>query len=131
MIKEDSIDPVGSYENRYFAVINEHGVIQYANDELIKCIHVDNDNAAQEVFLNFLSGVDSKNLKEALQLAGFAANPSYLKIDLLNSCVHKLAWHITRLKTNAEKPALFICIGHDTKNEKPTDKGSNELAKTP
>ena len=121
-----------SYETSYFTVINKHGVIQYANAGLTKCMHIDTNIQKEEVIFNLLSATSSKNLKEALQIAGFAAKPCYLKMDLLNSSVHRAAWHIVRLKITGNNQDLFICIGHEIKIEKPTNKkGSYKLANTP
>jgi PAS domain S-box-containing protein len=131
MLNEERTAPVESYENHYFAVINDHGVIHYANTELVKCIHIENKKPRNGVFFNFLSSVCSNNLKEALQMAGFAAHPAYLKMNLLNGSVHKAAWHITRLKSASKQP-LYICIGSETNNEKPTNtERAAELANTP
>ncbi|THU34774.1 PAS domain S-box protein [Niastella caeni] len=132
MPNEDKIAIAGTKKDYYFVVINERGVIQCANDELADCIHIENTISPKNLFFNFLSPVGAKNLKAALLKAGFAATPSYLKMDLLNSSVHKADWNVVRLKTTNEKPGLFICIGHKTNNEKPTNKnGSHELANTP
>lgn len=131
MIKEGSTEPVAPYENNYFAVIDEHGVIQYANDVLMKCLHIE-DGQQQKQFFDVLSPAGFSKLKEALQQAGFAANPSYVKMNLLNSRVHKAMWHIARLKTSGKIPALYFCIGRQIEHEKPTNKkGSYELANTP
>jgi PAS domain S-box-containing protein len=132
MTKEDKITIEESYEDNYFAVINEHGIIHYANDQLANCIHIENTLSPKNLFFNFLTPVGAQSLKEALLRAGFAANPSYLKMNLLNSSVHKAAWHIAKVKTTGERPGLFICIGQKTNNEKPTNKnGSYKLANTP
>jgi PAS domain S-box-containing protein len=130
MTKEDNHKTIEeNYEDYYFAVINGNGVIQYANNQLANCIHIENTISPKNLFFNFISPVGAQHLKDALQRAGFAANPSYLKMNLLNSSVHKAAWHIARLKTTDGMPELFICIGHKTNSEKPTNKnGSYELA---
>jgi PAS domain S-box-containing protein len=131
MTKGGKITIEETYEDNYFAVINEYGVIHYANDQLANCIHIENNISPKSLFFKFLTPVGAQSLKEALQQAGFAANPSYLKMNLLNSSVHKAAWHIAKVKTTGEKPGLFICIGHKTNNEKPTHKnGSYELDNT-
>jgi len=132
MTKEERPDPVASYENDYFAVINEHGTIQYANDKLIRSLHIENNGEWQGQFFDFLSPAGFTTLKEALQCAGYAANPAQINMDLLNSRIHKAAWHISKLKTTGKMPALYFCIGHETENEKPTNKkGSFELANAP
>ncbi|WP_207510825.1 PAS domain-containing sensor histidine kinase [Longitalea luteola] len=120
MIEEARTTIANSYETQYFAVIDEHGVIQYANDHLTSCIHIENSVTARNLFYNYISPLGTQQLKEALQTAGFAANPSYLKMNLLNSSIHKAAWHITRLKTTGNKAGLFVCIGYKTDLEKPT-----------
>lgn len=132
MTNEDKITIEETFEDNYFAVINEHGIIHYANDRLANCIHIENALSSKNIFFNFLTPVGAQSLKEALLRAGFAANPSYLKMNLLNSSVHKAAWHIAKVKTTGERPGLFICIGQKTNIEKPTNKnGSHELAYTP
>ena len=132
MTKEERPEPVASYENNYFAVINEQGIIQYANDKLIRCLHIENNGEWQGQFFDFLSPAGFKTLKEALHCAGYAANPAQINMNLLNSRIHKAAWHISKLKTTGKMPALYFCIGHETENEKPTNtKGSFELANTP
>ncbi|WP_205513423.1 PAS domain-containing sensor histidine kinase [Longitalea arenae] len=109
-----------TYENYYFALINEEGVIQYANEELTTCIHIENSIASRNLFFNYISPLGTQQLKNALRNAGFVANPYYLKMNLLNSSIHKAAWHIARLRTTGNKTGVFICIGH--KNiEKPSD----------
>jgi PAS domain S-box-containing protein len=118
-----------TYDDHFFAVINENGVIQYANDHLQHCIHFEIANPWKNLFFHFLSPVGVQNLKDALQEAGYAATPSFLNMNLLNSSVHKAAWHIARLKTTGDKPPLFICIGQKSIIEKPTNKnGSYALA---
>lgn len=129
MTKEEKVTITDACEDNFFAVINEDGLIQYTNDRLQNCIHIENANPSKNLFFHFLSPVGVQNLKDALQEAGFAANPSYINMNLLNSSVHKAAWHIARLKTTGKTAPLFICIGHKTINEKPTNKnGSIELA---
>jgi len=130
MTKEDNQTTIEeNHEDYYFAVINENGVIQYANDQLVNCIHIENTISSQNLFFSFISRVGAQHLKDALQRAGFAANPSYLKMNLLNSSVHKAGWHIAKLKTTDGMPGLFICIGQKANSEKPTNKnGSYELA---
>jgi PAS domain S-box-containing protein len=120
MPEEASQTIAHNYENYYFAVINEQGVIQYANNELTTCIHIENSIPAKDLFFNYISPLGTQQLKDALHKAGFAANPSYLRMNILNSSVHKAAWHIARLKTTDNKPGLFICIGRKTNIEKPT-----------
>lgn len=119
MTKEDQPTIVDSYEDRYFAVIDDHGEIHYANDRLVNCIHMESNAPAKNLFFKYISPLGSKQLKVALQKAGFAANPSRLNMNLLNSSVHKANWHIAKLKTTGTIQDLFICIGHTTKNEKP------------
>lgn len=121
MTEEANATIVNTYENYFFAVINEHGVIQYANEQLTDCIHLENSTSAPNFFFNYISPLGTQQLKDALQKAGFASNPSYLRMNLLNSSVHKAAWHIARLKTTGNKPGLFICFGHKTNIEKPTN----------
>lgn len=122
MTKDDNNTFAEPNDDSYFAVINMHGVIQYANDQLINCIHIENAISPKNLFFNFISPAGAEHLKDALESAGFVANPSYLKMNLLNSSVHQAAWHIARLKTTGDMPDLFICIGSKTNNEKPTNK---------
>src|SRR4051812_16497039 len=129
MTKEEHFAIATAFEDNYFAVINENGAIHYANEKLVNCIHIENTHPCQNHLFNFLSPGGVTNLREALQRAGSAANPSYLKMNLLNSAVHPAAWYIARLKTAGNTPALFICVGHETNSEKPTNKnGSNQWA---
>ena len=121
MTKEDQPTIADSYEDNFFAVINEHGVIHFANDLLTNCIHLESKAPAKNLFFNYISPLGTKLLKDAFQKAGFAANPSYLKMHLLNSSVHKANWHIAKLKTTGNMPHLFICIGQEAKNEKPNN----------
>jgi PAS domain S-box-containing protein len=125
MTKEELITIADIYEDDYFAVINEHGIIQYANGQLENCIHIDTTNPSKNLFFHFLSPVGVQNLKDALQEAGYAGNPSFLNMHLLNSTAHKAAWHVARLKTSCNRPALFICIGQKKIIEKPTNKNSS------
>jgi PAS domain S-box-containing protein len=120
MTKEDQPTIADTYEDNFFAVIDEHGVIQYANEQLANCIHIESRGAAH-LFFNYISPFGAMQLKDALQRAGYANNPFYLKMDLLNSSVHKANWHIARLKTGTQRPDQFICIGHKTNIEKPTN----------
>jgi PAS domain S-box-containing protein len=119
MTKEAQPTIEDSFEDCYFAVINENGVIHFANDLLVNCIHIENNSTAKNLFFKYISPLGSRQLKAALQQAGFAANPSRLDMNLLNSSVHKANWHIARLKTTGPMQDLFICIGHKTRNEKP------------
>lgn len=121
MTKEELVTIADTYDEDFFAVINESGVIQYANNQLANCIHIGNTNPWKNLFFHFLSPVGIQNLKDALQEAGHAASPSFLNMNLLNSSVHKAAWHIARLKTTSNRPPLFICIGQKTIIEKPTN----------
>lgn len=121
MTKEDRPTIVDTYEDRFFAVINEHGVIHFANDLLMNCIHLESKAPAKNLFFNYISPSGTKLLKDALGKAGFSANPSCLKMNLLNSSVHKANWHIAKLKTTGKMSELFICIGQETKNEKPNN----------
>jgi PAS domain S-box-containing protein len=120
MTKEDKGAIADTYEDYYFAIINEEGVIQYANDQLVQCLNFEKNIPSTNLFYSFLSPVGAELLKDALQKAGFAANPSYLKMNLLNSMVHKANWRIVRLRSTANKPELFICLGYKTNFEKPT-----------
>src|ERR1044072_594129 len=120
MTKEDQATIAGTYEDNYFAVIDEHGVIQYANDPLANCIHIESRGTAN-LFFNYISPIGATQLKNALQHAGYAANPFYLRMDLFNSSVHKANWHIAKLKTATQRPEVFICIGSKTNIEKPTN----------
>lgn len=120
MTKEDQPTIAGTYEDNYFAVINEHGIILYANDPLANCIHIESRGTAN-LFFNYISPIGTEQLKNALQHAGYAANPFYLRMDLFNSSVHKANWHIAKLKTSTQRPGLFICIGSKTNIEKPTN----------
>jgi hypothetical protein len=97
MTKEELITIADIYEDDYFAVINEHGIIQYANGQLENCIHIDTTNPSKNLFFHFLSPVGVQNLKDALQEAGYAGNPSFLNMHLLNSTAHKAAWQIKNL----------------------------------
>lgn len=119
MTKEDQQTIADTYENNFFAVIDEHSVIQYANEQLTRCIHIESKGTAH-LFFNYISPFGAMQLKDALQRAGYANNPFYLKMDLLNSSVHKANWHIARLKTGTQRPDQFICIGRKTNIEKPT-----------
>ncbi|OQP65678.1 PAS domain-containing sensor histidine kinase [Niastella populi] len=119
MTKEDQPAIVDSFEDCYFAVINENGLIHFANEQLVNCLHIENDSTAKNLFFKYISPLGSGQLKAALQKAGFAANPSRLNMNLLNSSVHKANWQIAKLKTNGDMQNLFICIGHETGNEKP------------
>jgi PAS domain S-box-containing protein len=120
MTQEDRPTIADTYEDNFFAVINEHGVIQYANDQLASCIQIESKGPA-DLFFNYISPLGEKQLNDALQQAGYAANPFYLRMDLLNGSEHKANWHIAKLKTATPRPALFICIGHTTNIEKPTN----------
>lgn len=120
MSEAEKVSIVETGEDYYFAIINEHGVIQYANDQLAQCLHIEKTLPSTALFYNFLSPVGVELLKDALQKAGFTANPSYLKMNLLNSMVHKANWRIARLKAAANHPELFICLGYKTDFEKPT-----------
>ncbi|MBO9203463.1 MULTISPECIES: sensor histidine kinase [Niastella] len=120
MTGEDKVTIADTYEDYYFAIINAYGVIQYANDRLIKCLHIEKDIPATNQFYNFLSPVGAELLKDALKKAGFASNPSYLKMNLLNSMVHKANWRIARLRAAINQPELFICVGQNTEVEQPS-----------
>jgi PAS domain S-box-containing protein len=120
MTKEAQPTIADTYEDNFFAVINELGVIQYANDPLANCIHIESRGAAN-LFFSYISPLGTKHLKAALQQAGYASNPIYLRMDLFNSSVHKANWHIAKLKTATPRPDLFICIGNKTNIEKPTN----------
>ena len=120
MTEDDKVTIADTYEDYYFAIINDHGLIQYANDQLAQCLHIEKTLPSTNLFYNFLSPVGAELLKDALQKAGFTANPSYLKMNLLNSMVHKANWRIARLKAAANNPELFICLGYKTDFEKPT-----------
>lgn len=119
MTKEDQPTIADTYEDNFFAVIDKHGVIQYANDQLVNCVHIESKGSAN-LFFNYISPLGAKQLTAALQQAGYAARPFYLRLDLFNSSVHKANWHIAKLKTATLQPELFICIGHKTNIEKPT-----------
>ena len=119
MTKEDQPTIEDSFEDYYFAVIKENGVIHFANDQLVNCIHIESNSSAKNLFFKYISPLGSRQLKAALQKAGFAANPSRLNMNLLNSSVHKANWHIAKLKTTGHMKDLFFCIGHKTRNEKP------------
>jgi PAS domain S-box-containing protein len=121
MAKEEQPTIVDTYEDNYFAVINEHGVIHFANDQLVNCIHIESNAPAKNLFFKYISPLGTRQLKDALQKAGFAANPYYLKMNLLNSSVHKANWHIAKLKTTDKMQDQFICIGRKPKNEEPND----------
>ncbi len=121
MTKEERPTIVDTYEDNFFAVINEHGEIHFANDLLANCIHIESKAPAKNLFYNYISPLGSRLLKDALQKAGFATNPSWLKMDLLNSAVYKANWHIAKLKTSGQMPNLYFCIGNETKNEKPNN----------
>lgn len=120
MIIEEQPTVEDTYEDNYFAVINDRGVIQYANDTLANCIHIENKGSAN-LFFNYISPLGSLQLKDALLHAGYAANPYYLNMELYNSSVHTAKWHIARLKTVGQQPQLFMCIGSKTNIEKPTN----------
>jgi PAS domain S-box-containing protein len=121
MTKEDKLTIVDTYEDYYFAIINEHGLILYANDQLTQCLQIEKSISSENLFYDFLSPIGAALLKHTLQRAGFVSNPSYLKMNLLNSTAHKADWHIARLKaTGNQREELFICIGHKTDIEKPT-----------
>ena len=120
MTEDEKVTIADTYEDYYFAIINEYGLIQYANDQLAQCLHIEKALPSTNLFYNFLSPVGAELLKDALQKAGFSANPSYLKMNLLNSMVHKANWRIARLKAAANNPELFICLGYKTDLEKPT-----------
>ncbi|OQP39836.1 hypothetical protein A4H97_16580 [Niastella yeongjuensis] len=120
MTEEDKVTIADTCEDYYFAIINEDGVIQYANEQLVQCLYIEKSTPSKNLFYNFLSPVGVELLKDALQKAGFAANPSYLKMNLLNSMVHKANWRVARLKSIENKPELFICLGYKTNIEKPT-----------
>ena len=79
-MREDLTTIADTYEDNYFAVINEYGVIQYANARLENCIHIENAHLSKNLFFHFLSPVGVQNLKDALQEAGFAASPSFLNM---------------------------------------------------
>src|SRR5687768_8076766 len=119
MTKEEQPTIVDTYEDNYFAVINEHGVIHFANDQLVNCIHIESNAPAKNLFFKYISPLGTRQLKDALQKAGFAADPYYLNMNLLNSSVHKANWHIAKLKTTDKMQDLFICIGRKPKNEEP------------
>jgi PAS domain S-box-containing protein len=121
MTREERPTIADTYEENFFAVINEHGVIHFANDQLVNCIHLESKAPAKNLFFNYISPLGTKLLKDAFQNAGFAANPSWLNMNLLNSSVHKATWHIAKLKTTGKLPGLFICIGHKTNTEKPNN----------
>jgi PAS domain S-box-containing protein len=108
-------------QNSYFAVISESGTIQFANETLHNCLHLEKNNQLHRQFFNFLSATGNTDLKKALQDAGYASNPCCIKMDLLNSSVHKAAWHIVRLRTTNQRPALYVCIGSESDYEKPTN----------
>jgi PAS domain S-box-containing protein len=120
MSEDEKVTIADTYEDIYFAIINEHGIIQYANDQLVQCLHIEKNLPSTNLFYNFLSPVGAELLKDALQKAGFVANPSYLKMNLLSSMAHKANWRIARLRSIENRPELFICIGYKTDFEKPT-----------
>lgn len=121
-MKNEVTAPETAYEISYFAVINENGEIQFANESLYQCLHIETNNQRHRQLFNFLSKAGNSDLRKALQLAGFASNPYCLQMDLLNSHIHKAAWYVARLKTTEQRPHLFMCIGNQTDYEKPTNK---------
>lgn len=121
MTKEDKLTIADAYEDYYFAIIDEQGVILDTNDQLAQCLLMDKSISSVNLFYNYLTPIGAELLKNTLQRAGFVANPSCLKMNLLNSTVYKADWHIARLRSSGtQQQERFICIGHKTDFEKPT-----------
>ena len=114
-IRPSMRDIIKVYDKRkdiFLSLIDKEGNIFYANDHMVKSLHLKEPETAKTNFFDLLHPVNLSDFKKVINSCTQNNSPHSVEIFLKNGHYHPMKWEINLLQESLNNGKTYLCTGH-------------------
>lgn len=110
----ESIDKLsGTDKDYYLLVIDQNGIIQFANSYLITNLELDPKKINECCFFNLIEPRYQNSFKDSLDRVQQNGLPVSIEVSARNGSLHWIKWEISKHKSDSAFTDKYFCMGYD------------------
>jgi len=113
MINESLEELNGSDKDYYLLLIDQNGIIQFANSYLITNLELDPKAIHECCFFNLIEPRYQKSFRDTLHRVQQNGLPVSIEMSARSGSLHWIKWEISKYKNDSGSSEKYFCIGYD------------------